>query len=192
MLTLSNHEIRQEDVHLRLGLERAFPTGDAAILKRVYDEYDSLVYSICRRSVDDATALDITQDVFITAWNKRERYDPDRGGLGGWLTAITRNKIIDHFRAQASEERRINKAASSAEREETSVQRIHEIADRMLLVDAMDELGERAHKVISLAFFEDLTHAAIAERTGIPLGTVKSDIRRGLDQLRHSLRHSNE
>ena len=57
----------------------------------------------------------------------------------------------------------------------------------MLLVDAIDDLPERARNVISLAFFDDLTHVEIADQTGIPLGTVKSDIRRSLNRLRHGL-----
>ena len=80
---------------------QSFASGEDTGLKMAYDEYGSLVYSLCRRSVDDATAADITQEVFIAAWRNRHRFDPERGGLAPWLTGICRNKIIDHFRATA-------------------------------------------------------------------------------------------
>lgn len=168
-------------------LESAFSVGDDRALKDAYDQYGSLVYSICRRSVDDAAAADITQEVFIAAWRNRARYDATRGGLGPWLTGITRNKVIDHFRSVSREDRRIDKVKNTPQPAEPTQQALEEVTLRMLLVEALDELPERARNVISMAFFEDLTHVEIAARTGIPLGTVKSDIRRSLDRLRHGL-----
>ncbi len=168
-------------------LEHNFGTGDEQLLRRAYDEHGSFVYSICRRSVDDATAADITQEVFIAAWKNRERFDPSRGGLRSWLSGITRNKIIDHFRSIGREERRIDKVKNSPQPAEPTAQKLEEVTLRMLLVDALDELPERARNVMSMAFFDDLTHVEIADRTGIPLGTIKSDIRRSLHRLRHGL-----
>jgi RNA polymerase sigma-70 factor (ECF subfamily) len=100
------------------------------------------------------------------------------------LTGITRNKIVDYFRARGREDRRVEQA------KQTFVEHPGELEDvalRMLLVDAIDGLPERSQTIITMAFFEDLTHVEIAARTGIPLGTVKSDIRRGLERLRHGL-----
>lgn len=174
-------------LHPRTRLESDFGDGGDYLLREAYDEFGSLVYSICRRSVDEAAAADITQEVFITAWKKRDRYDVRRGGLGPWLSGITRNKVIDHFRAVGREQRRIDKVKSAPQPTETTERQLEEVTLRMLLVDALDDLAERPRTVISMAFFEDLTHVEIAERTGIPLGTVKSDIRRSLDRLRHGL-----
>lgn len=165
-------------------LEARFSAGDEAALKEAYDAHGSLIYSICRRSVDETSAADITQEVFITAWNKRDRLDPARGTLKSWLAGITRNKIIDHYRAVGREDRRVEKVKTELQPVEPTQQQLDEIALRMLLVDALEELPERARNVISMAFFAELTHAEIADRTGIPLGTVKSDIRRGLERLR--------
>ncbi len=165
-------------------LEASFTVGNDADLRALYDEYGSFVYSLCRRAVDDAAAADITQEVFIAAWRNRARYDAGRGGLGPWLAGITRNKIIDHFRSNAREDRRVERVKSAPQPSQSDLE---EVSLRMLLVDAIDELPERARTVISLAFFDELTHVEISARTGIPLGTVKSDIRRGLDRLRHGL-----
>lgn len=168
-------------------LAYSFSVGDDRALKDAYDQYGSLVYSICRRSVDDAAACDITQEVFIAAWRNRARFDPSRGGLGPWLAGITRNKVIDHFRAIGREDRRIEKVKNTPQPAEPTQQQLEEITLRMLLVDALDELPDRARSVVTMAFFEDLTHVEIAARTGIPLGTIKSDIRRSLDRLRNGL-----
>ena len=168
-------------------LESRFRSGDEHALREVYDEYGSLVYSICLRSVDRAAASDITQEVFIAAWKKRDRFDPNRGALSSWLSGITRNKVIDHFRSTGREQRRVERVKSAPQPVEPTEKQLEEVTLRMLLVDAIDELPERARSVISMAFFDELTHVEIAERTGLPLGTVKSDIRRGLNRLRHGL-----
>ena len=168
-------------------LARRFASGDEAALREIYDRFGGLVYTLCRRSVDEATAADLTQEAFVAAWRNRHRYDAERGGLAPWLSGITRNKIIDHFRSTERETRRIervksNFAASEGELEDVSL--------RMLLVDAVDTLPERARTIVRMAFFDELTHVEIAAQTGVPLGTVKSDIRRSLERLRHGLAYS--
>ena len=187
MSLLVDAEIQRDDVpHESDDIGRAFRDGDDAALRRAYDEYGSLVYSLCRRSLDEATAADVTQEVFIAAWRNRERFDPERGSMQSWLAGITRNKIIDHFRSTGREDRRVEKV--KANRPQTSAE-LEDVSLRMLLVDAIETLPERARRIISLAFFDDLTHVEIAARTGIPLGTVKSDIRRSLDRLRTGLEY---
>lgn len=161
-----------------------FTAGSEAALREVYDRFGSFVFSLCRRSVDDATAADVTQEVFVAAWRNRERYDPDRGGLAPWLAGIARNKLIDTFRSVEREKRRVERVknvhdASRAELEDVSL--------RMLLVDALDTLPDRARTIVTMAFFDELTHVEIAAQTGIPLGTVKSDIRRSLERLRQGI-----
>ncbi|NNC81541.1 MAG: sigma-70 family RNA polymerase sigma factor [Acidimicrobiales bacterium] len=166
-------------------IDASFAAGDDAALRAAYDQYGSLVYSICRRSVDEASAADITQEVFLAAWRHRDRYHPDRGSLAPWLTGIARNKVIDHFRAVGREDRRVDKVRDNSTLE--PVDELNASTSRMLLVDAMEALPERARRIVSLAFFDDMTHVEISAQTGIPLGTVKSDIRRSLDKLRHGL-----
>ncbi|MFT7473249.1 MAG: RNA polymerase sigma factor (sigma-70 family) [Verrucomicrobiales bacterium] len=188
MTLLAPPETREDESPIKpTPLESSFATGDERVLRTVYDVYGTFVYSVCRRSVDEAAAADITQEVFIAAWRNRERYDTTRGGLGPWLAGITRNKVIDHFRALAREDRRVDKVKNTPQTPQPSEQELENLTLRMLLVEAIDELPDRARNVISMAFFDDLTHVEIAARTGIPLGTVKSDVRRSLDRLRHRL-----
>jgi RNA polymerase sigma factor (sigma-70 family) len=178
---VSSARARPEDDEV----EAAFVAGAGDGLRRTYDAYGRLVFTLCRRSLGPEAAADITQEVFVSAWQARHQFDPGRGSLAGWLVGIARNKVIDALRAQA---RRPTSAREPLQTDApVTVTALDSLADRLLLADAMDELPDRAKKVIQLAFFEDLSHPEIAERTSLPLGTVKSDIRRGLQRMRRHL-----
>jgi RNA polymerase sigma-70 factor (ECF subfamily) len=165
--------------------EAAFVAGDADALRLAYDAHGRLVFTLCQRSLGPETAADVTQEVFVAAWQARRQFDPQRGSLAGWLVGIARNKVIDSLRAQA---RRPALAREGVATDPPVLPgAVDALADRLLLADAMADLPDRAKKVIQLAFYEDLTHPEIAERTALPLGTVKSDIRRGLQRMRRHL-----
>jgi RNA polymerase sigma-70 factor (ECF subfamily) len=152
-------------------------------LREAYDAHGALVYSICRRSLDAEAAKDVTQDVFVSAWRGRTQFDPQRGSLAGWLVGITKRRIIDHHRSEgrhASRRADANDLAATEHRDAG----VEQVADRMLVADGLRQLPTHIREIIELAFVHDLTHHEIAERTGTPLGTVKSHIRRGLLRIR--------
>ncbi len=163
----------------------AFAAGEQAALKSLYDSTSRLVYSFCRRSLGAEAAADVTQEVYVSAWQSRARYRPDSGTLTGWLMGIARFKTIDALRAQG----RRPQTADGEEPEElgSDEESIEAMGQRMLVAEALDQLPERARQAVELAFWSDMTHAQISEQTGVPLGTVKSDIRRGLERLREHL-----
>jgi RNA polymerase sigma-70 factor (ECF subfamily) len=165
-------------------VECAFVRGDDDALRRAYDEYGRLVYSFCARSLGAERAKDVTQEVFLSAWRARERYNPQKGRLGAWLMGIARNRVIDNVR---SEKRHSDRRADEDAVHLCTEAEVERTSDQMLVADALRELPERSREVIMLAYFHDLTHPQIAERTNIPLGTVKSDIRRGLARIRRHL-----
>lgn len=169
------------------GVAEAFRRGDDAALRAAYDRWGALVYSFCRRTlVDPLAAEDAAQETFVAAWRSRERFDPERGSLPGWLMGIARYKALDNQRRLARAPRPVgDQQVASAD--DAVPGELDRLSDRLLLADALERLPERARVMIELAFFEDLTHAQIAERCGVPLGTVKSDIRRGLERLRRHL-----
>lgn len=169
-------------------MEAGFSRGDEGALEEVYNEYGSLVFTYCRRSLGADTASDVTQEVFLAAWRARDRFDPEKGSLPGWLMGITKNKIIDHLRAKG---RRISTVGSTETVEVVGTSdEVSGLGDRMLIADALASLPERARLIVEMAFLEDLTHVQIAERTGVPLGTIKSDIRRGLARMKRNLEGS--
>jgi RNA polymerase sigma-70 factor (ECF subfamily) len=163
-------------------LDHAFARGQAD-LRDAYEAHGRLVYSICRRTLDAEAAKDVTQDVFVSAWRGRDQFDPAKGSLGAWLVGITKRRVIDHVRSERRHaDRRADEASDTpATVNDTSVD---QLANRVIVVDALQSLPNRTREIIELAYIHDLTHHAIAERTGVPLGTVKSDIRRGLLRIR--------
>jgi RNA polymerase sigma-70 factor (ECF subfamily) len=163
----------------------AFSAGDEAALRSLYDATSRLVYSFCRRSLGADLAADVTQEIYIAAWRSRHRYRPEQGSLTGWLMGIARFKTIDALRAAGR--RPLTADGEEPEDRGSEESRISDVAQRMLVADALAQLPERARQMVELAFYDELTHAEIAERTGVPLGTVKSDIRRGLERLRSYL-----
>lgn len=166
-------------------LDAAFERGHPDALEAAYQTHGSLIYTFCSRSVGADLARDITQETFLAAWRARDRYRCDRGSLAGWLMGIAKNKVIDQHR------RNTRRVATVGGADVIDLVAVSEdagaMADRMLLDDAIETLPERARTVVELAFYHDLTHAEIAERTSLPLGTIKSDIRRGLARMRRHL-----
>ena len=168
-------------------LARRFASGDERALAEIYGQWSSLVYSLALRSLGDATdAEDVTQKVFVAAWQGRARFDPARASLSAWLVGITRHTIADTHQAR-SRERSITEQVAAITGDETAPAPETDLADRLLIADEMARLDPLPRAVVRLAFFDDLTHLQIAERLGIPVGTVKSHIRRSLNKLRGRL-----
>ncbi|WP_328862107.1 RNA polymerase sigma factor [Streptomyces sp. NBC_00306] len=164
--------------------------GDEQSFAAIYRHWAPLVHTLAARTLGDAReAEDVTQQVFLAAWRGRSGFRPERGPLGAWLVGITRRKTVD---ALAARTRRIELAAAAAHvpaqaAEPKSGVSPEDCLDRVLLADELAKLPLPQREVLCLAFYEDLTQVQIAERTGIPLGTVKSHVRRGLHRLRRRI-----
>jgi RNA polymerase sigma factor (sigma-70 family) len=168
-----------------------FSDGDEQALAWAYERWAGQVHGMAVRAFGSGPdAEDVTQQTFVSAWTDRRRYDPRQGPLPAWLVGICRHKIADTW-ARMERQRRQTEAVALDARSRPSASRGDEVdgvvADRVLLLGELDRLGQPQRGIIELAFFADLTHAQIADRTGIPLGTVKSHIRRTLERLRNRL-----
>jgi len=164
-------------------LEASFVSGDLDAIERLHDEHATSVYRFCARTLGADRARDATQEVFLAAWRSRDGFDPSRGSLGGWLMGIARFKVIEQLR-RTRPEALVPDAGAETEAADTPVDAV---AEQLLVTAALERLPDRTRTVIELAFFSDLTHAQIASETSMPLGTVKSDIRRGLARLRRDM-----
>jgi RNA polymerase sigma factor (sigma-70 family) len=167
-------------------LDRRFAAGDHGALREAYDLHGGAVYGIALRAVrTHHDAEDITQQVFVRAWRGRNTFDPQRGGLGGWLIGITRRQVADRLSDRFRERDVTDRVGRSGDGQPAPPPPADQVVvDAMVVAAEMNQLPPRMRTVLQLAFFDDLTHTQIAAVTGLPLGTVKSHLRRGLERLR--------
>ena len=164
-------------------LELRFAAGESAALRETYDRYSAAVYAIALRTLGaHHDAEDVTQQVFVRAWRGRGTFDPKRGTLGGWLVGITRRQVSDRLSGRVRESRAADRAGRAVRNEPAP--ELDRVVDAVVVADELDKLAPQVRRVVRLAFFDDLTHQQIAAVTGLPLGTVKSHLRRGMDRLR--------
>lgn len=171
-------EARDEEI------QAAFRAGRDGSMRDVYERWGALVYTLALRSLGEpADAEDVTQQVFVTAWRARAGFDPSRGPLPAWLVGITRHAVSDVFKSRA----RVRRAEAAATAAEATAEPAARVLDAMVIAEEMHRLAGDQREVLALAFYDQLTHREIAERLGLPLGTVKSHIRRSLARLRMRL-----
>ncbi|MEU4568335.1 sigma-70 family RNA polymerase sigma factor [Micromonospora sp. NPDC023956] len=174
----------RETVPVEDDLAERFRAGDEAALREAYDRYGRAVFHLATSTLVNRTdAEDVTQAVFVAAWLGRQTFDPARGSLVGWLLGITRRKVVDRLRVVARESRAVETVRQLPEPEPTGPDP-DRVADRLLVADELARLPADQRRMLELAFFDDLTHQQIATVTGVPLGTVKSHIRRGMASLK--------
>ncbi|WP_328303131.1 sigma-70 family RNA polymerase sigma factor [Streptomyces sp. NBC_00435] len=174
-------------------LSALLAAGDEDVMEAVYVRWRPLVHAMARRSLgDEREAEDVTQQVFLAAWRGRGGYRPGPGGPGAWLTGITRHKVADALEARTRRARVAAAAALEAcgdGRSPACAGRPgpEQAVDRVLVLGELARLPFTQRRVLTLAFYADLSQSQIADRTGLPLGTVKSHMRRALHVLRQSL-----
>jgi RNA polymerase sigma-70 factor (ECF subfamily) len=176
-------------------------SGDQEAFAAVYDRHVSVVYGATLRFLrDEAIAEEVVQDAFVGLWQRAELYDPDAGSLIGWLLRIARNKAIDRARASAARPRPVSAGAEDRDSDRLLDLALAADADadgpdraavrgwtRSVVRTAWSALPEVERRALELAYDEGLTQNEIAERTGWPIGTVKTRTRRALANLRMSL-----
>jgi RNA polymerase sigma-70 factor (ECF subfamily) len=169
-------------------LARGFAAGDRACLEEAYRRWSPLVHTLAHRELGrTADAEDVTQQVFVSAWRSRADYSPDRGSLPGWLVGITRHRLVDHHRRQQRQLRLATTLESEAVTGSPSAPPERDL-ERLVLAAEIARLPDPRGTIVRMAFWEGYTHAQIAERLGLPLGTVKSHARRALLHLRDRLK----
>ena len=173
---------------LTADLGRRLAAGDESALAEAYERWSALVYTIALKSVGNPEdAADITQSVFVSAWRGRASFNPEAGAVPSWLVGITRRRVVDHFRARARVPEIAVEFTPEAPAPHASSQRTDQVIDRVVLADEISELEPPADQIIRLAFYSDLTHQQISDQLGMPLGTVKTNIRRALARMRTRL-----
>ncbi len=161
-----------------------FRAGDDRALRQAFDRYGGMVQRVgMLRLGNHHDAEELVQQVFVRAWKGRAGFDPTRGSLGAWLLGIARRLIADRY-ASLDRDRKVIAAAESIAPPATDVKSVDRVVDRVVVGDEVNRLPDEQRMVLRLAFYGDLSHSEIAATTGIPIGTVKSHIRRALILLR--------
>jgi RNA polymerase sigma-70 factor (ECF subfamily) len=187
---------RQIGVSLQTGSQSNF--SDAALMERVvdrdetalaalYDRYAGMLSSVLNRILRDTQAAEeILQDIFYQLWRTATDFDSSRGSLPGWLAVIARNRAISRLRRHRPEqgEELLENTIVMPFNLETAVAQ-QELLGRVK--QALDGLPKEQRSTLELAYFEGLTHSEIAERTGDPLGTVKTRLRTAVETLKRKL-----
>jgi RNA polymerase sigma-70 factor, ECF subfamily len=168
-------------------LIRRMAEGHRAPLERLYSLYAGIVYSLAIRMLrNSADAEEVVQEVFVQVWRDAPRYDPGRGTPHAWLMTIARARAIDALRSARRREQPVELSRYS-EAAEAGSGNSDWIAERHLVTTALGQISPAQREMLELAYFQGLTQTEIAARTRLPLGTVKTRIRTGMERLRDSL-----
>lgn len=167
--------------------------GDKDALSELYDGSSAQVFGLIVRIVGDrATAEEIALDIYVQVWKSAASYDPQRGSAAAWLFLMARSRAIDYLRSKAGQARG---------REQELPDEYRQVRDgsldpseaaeagsrRAVIVQALDQLDPDKRRAIELAFFDGLTHSEISDQLNLPVGTVKTRIRTGMQRLRTAL-----
>jgi RNA polymerase sigma-70 factor (ECF subfamily) len=173
-----------------MGLERANSVGESGAFERVYEELARTVYSAAFRVLgNSAQSQDIVQDVFLRLWHQPERFDATRGTLVGYVRLMARSRALDVWReaqiaGRAKDRMKVVVGGEEARPEERPPQAAELRRDRLIVLGGLAELPRPQRQAIVMAYWGGLTAEEIAERSGVPVGTVKSRIRLALIKLR--------
>jgi RNA polymerase sigma-70 factor, ECF subfamily len=175
-----------------------FEVTDAVLLRRVtqrdemalaalYDRYGRLVYSVAMRVLNDSgIAEEVVQDIFHQLWRNASNFDSARGSLSGWLLVSARNRAIDRLRRRRTtdEELQPDTGGTSANIETAAAQNQLMAKVNKFIAD----LPSNQRAALELAYFQGLTHSEIAQKTGEPLGTIKTRLRSAIESIKKGLR----
>jgi RNA polymerase sigma-70 factor (ECF subfamily) len=160
--------------------------GDPQAVSELVDRYGPLVHSLARSQLDAEAAEDVAQDVFLALWRNADRFDPSLSSESAYIATVTRRRVIDQRRGLGRRPRadEIDESLPEDRPEDDPV----DVADEARAAHAaLARLPRAQREVLRLSIVEGLTHAEIAAETALPLGTVKSHARRGLERVREIL-----
>ena len=176
--------------------------ADAAILRRIterdprgvellYDRYRGIAFALAYRLLGErGSAEDVVQEAFLNVWRQGATYDKRRGTVRTWLLTIVHHRAIDQMRStrsKAGADTVIDDAMPLPAKQDIWAE-VVQVLEHERVQQAMATLPPEQRQVVDLAYYGGFTHAEIAQRVGIPLGTVKGRMRLALDKLRDLLR----
>ena len=169
--------------------------GELSAFEAIFDRHSSVAYSLAYRvSGRSGVAEEIVQEAFLSLWRGRAGYDPARGSVRSWLLLFVHNRAVDarrRTRAGAGDLARDSALADRRPAPEMTESLVVERDEARRVRQALDDLPNEQRQAIELAYFAGLTHVEIAQRIGLPAGTVKSRMRLGMQKLRAAIEPPN-
>lgn len=172
-------------------VEALVATGseDRSAFRTLYGLTSAKLFGVCLRICGDRQAAeDVLSDVYLTIWKRAGAFEPGRASPISWLATIARNRAIDWRRsAGRTPPARVEDIAELADDRASAEDRMLVDEQARALYACLDQLDQRQRDAIRTAFFDGLTYAELAQRDAVPLGTMKSWVRRGLIRLKDCL-----
>ena len=160
---------------------------ETGAFEKLVDQYGNLIWSIARRYLSNQTeAEDAVQEVFIAIWKSAERFDPTKASEVTFVSMIARRRLIDHLRKiyRHKDLEPIDDCFDDDALETKSI--LDKSADVQIISEAINQFAEEDRELLSLSIYQGYSHSEISKLMNIPLGTVKTKIRRNLIQLRET------
>lgn len=160
--------------------------GESTAIESLYDRYGRLAYGLAFRILNErGAAEDVVQEAFVSVWRHATGFDASRGSLRNWLLSIVRNRAIDRLRGSARIRTEVELADAEPRAEVPDAwEAVALHLERKQIQESFNELPEPQRRTLELAYFGGYTHVEIAGRMRVPLGTVKSRMRIGLEKMR--------
>lgn len=168
-------------------LVTAMASGQQEALRALNQRYGNAIAFVAERILSNrADAEEVAADVLLQAWREAARFDRNRGSVGSWLMMLARSRAIDRLRARRVRERADDEPAGADAVDDPSDE-IYRAQTKRRVTAALQELKDGEREVLMLGYYSDLSQTEIADRTGLPLGTVKTRMRSAMIKLRDRL-----
>lgn len=170
------------------GILQRIAEQDKSAVGECLDQYGKLVWSLARkytRTREDAE--DAVQDIFIDVWKYAARFDARKSPECAFITMIARRRLIDRLRKSSQQpQTAVYEDALENERSDAD-KKLHLFVEIRYAIEALNKLGTQQKQILQMSIYGGMTHSEIAQTTGLPLGTVKSQIRRGFQKIREAI-----
>lgn len=162
--------------------------GNSQAIEMLYDRYARLAFGVALKILGERTAAeDVVQEAFVAVWRNLAAFDPAGGQLRSWLLRIVRNRAIDRLRANPARRETADIETANLSVDDIAFDHVALDAERQQVRQVLAALPQAQRRVLELSYFGGLSQTEVASKMHLPLGTVKSRMRLGLEKMRVSL-----
>ncbi len=187
--SVSNDRMETTEAENRKNLLAEVATGDSKAFEELTKKYGNLIWSIARRYLSNqAEAEDVVQEIFLALWQSASRFDANKGSEITFIATIARRRLIDGLRK--NNKHKILQSIDDAISDDVFKQKsnLEKNAELSLAIGILETLEKKDQELLSLSIYQGYSHVEIAKLLNLPLGTVKTKIRRNLMKIREKIK----